>query len=125
MIQFKRGEFYSGATVGIIVPDFDEHSGDDLFLNPLAKDCWILTLSNFRNEAILTNAEDVDFDFVPSEQDIGFDNYDMFWDSKLTVLFDSYDDALNFIRDYKGPYLEQIEELLANLLNPMDDAGHD
>lgn len=125
MIQFKRGEFYGGDNAGIIVPDFDEHSGDDLFLNPLAEDCWILTIPSFEDKVQLISAMNTDFNFIPNEQDSAYDNYELFWESKLTIIFSSFDQALEYIRDYDGPYLEQLEELLANLLNPIDDAGHD
>ena len=125
MIQFKRGEFYSGDTASIIVPDFDEHSGDDLFQNPLSKDCWILTIPSFGNRVQLFSAMDTDFNFIPNEHDNTYDNYGLFWESKLTVIFSSFNQALEYIRDYEGPYLEQLEEFFTNLLNPIDDVGHD
>ena len=124
MIQFKRGNFNNGDTTGIVVPDFNEHSGDDLFLNPLTDDCWILTISGFRDEVELISGLNADFDFVPTEQDRAYDNYDMFWASELTIIFSSYDRALKFIRDYQGPYLEQLSQLYENLLNPFSDAEY-
>lgn len=125
MIKFERGEFSNGDTTGIVVPDFDEHSRDDLFLNPLAENCWIMTVFNFKSDVTLVKAFDLDFDFVPSQDEVGHDNYDMFWASELTVLCGSYEEALTFIRNYTGPYSGQITELHENLLNPIDDAEHE
>lgn len=125
MIKFEKGEFFSGDTAGIVVPDFDEHSGDDLFLNPLDKDCWILILSNFEGEGRLVSAYNIDYEFVPDKHEIGHEYYNMFWESGLTVLFSSYEDALSFIRDYSGPYDEQVEELYDNLLIGINDVGYD
>ncbi|GAB5566115.1 MAG: hypothetical protein Wins2KO_31780 [Winogradskyella sp.] len=125
MIIFKRGERSGIDTTGIVVPDFDEFSRDDLYLNPLADDCWILTVPNSRLEALLINAEEADFDFVPNEQDMAYSNYDMFWDSELTILFPSYQEALDYLVSYEGPLEEQISALYDNQLNPIDDVDYD
>ena len=82
-----------------------------MYLNPLADDCWILTVANLRDEAVLVTADEVDFDFVPTEQDRAYENYDMFWDTELTILFRSYDEAIDYLSNYEGPLNGPLDEL--------------
>jgi hypothetical protein len=111
-------------TRGIVKPDFDEHSRDDLFLNPLSDDCWILTLPSKGDEAQLINAQDADFDFVPNWLENALDHYDMFWVHELTVLYDSYEQAWDSIKNYKGVYQAEMDALYERELNQFSDAGH-
>ena len=124
MILFENGVCHGGETAGIIEPYFDEHSGDDLYLNPITDTCWLLTISDGGNQIRLLTADEVDFDFVPTEGEVGCDSYEFFYATNLTALFESYDEALDFMDHYHGVFKDQVEAFYQSKINPLRYAGH-
>lgn len=108
MIEFKNGEFKGGETKGIVDYDFNDFSKDDLWRNPINENCWIFVIPNDDSKIGLFNAIESGIDFVPSKADISNEDYELFWCSELTMLFNSQEQALEFMRVYQGPLVDII-----------------
>ena len=108
MITIENGEILVGDTLGIFEYEFDNLLKDDLWGNPLTEDCWIFTIPSDDSKIGLFNAQDENIDFLPTEFDENSKHYDIFWNSELTVLFNCHDEALDYMRNYQGSFVDII-----------------
>jgi hypothetical protein len=103
MIEFKKGEFIGGKLFGYREAELNTPTDEnDLWYNPISDECWIFTIESENNGVGLFSVVDYQIEFIPSITETDAEHYDLFWKSELTLVFNTKETALDFIRNYEG-----------------------
>jgi hypothetical protein len=116
MLKFIKGEFKGGNTDSMFITDCGDVTIDNFWKHQLSEECWILEVPEKVKDIGVYNAWNRGIDCIPEyeyyyDDGVNDDKHDVFWNSNETYVFKSFDDAMNFMKGYKGIYKMLFEHL--------------
>jgi len=110
MIIIRNGNLVSRVNTNITQIDLDAKENDVWKNSELTDECWMFMIPTDISNMCLFNAKSNGVEYFVPYGESKYEDYEMFWETELTVLFASEEEAIDYMKNYEGPLAHHIKE---------------